>query len=347
MSYEIPLSWDYIFVELAAQHMVGMPHYSGGFRSTTEIWAASSYQVEPESYGTGKEATEQGMMKDSVTGDFVLPMNPGLETLPEQGEGVLAGSDDVIKFASGTALPAQIFHWRLPIPKNYTISPEGQPNSLMVRSSRYNLTSFDGDSTCGLGQTFVARRQAHSRFLFRVDVEYDGPVTQEENKVGITAPQGQSQNFDIGVVMLKTNSSSSEAGSVQPHIQFRGISETTYRLPSRFKYVDEIFPLPEHLCHGQKLCLQVEAVKTTHYAFSAGLGGMEGETEMTKYGYTRGNYLIPFYSDVVVGPYATSNGKVGEGAFKTYISRSPGDIRGWSKSGSYPRINSPCVGTEG
>ncbi|KAI6838504.1 glycoside hydrolase family 43 protein [Hortaea werneckii] len=256
-----------------------------------------------------------------MTGDFVLPMNPSLDTLPDQGEGVLAGSDDVIDFALGTTLPAHLFHWRLPIPKNYAISPEGHPNSLMMCSSRYNLTSFDGDSTRGLGQTFVARRQAHSRFRFSVDVEYDGLLTREANEVGITALQGQSQHFDIGVVMLKTNSSSSEGGNVQPHIRFRGISETAYRLPSRFKYVDETFPLPEHLCHGQKLRFQVEAVNTTHYAFSAGLGGVKGETEMTTYGYTRGNYLIPYYSGVVVGSYATSNGKFGEGAFKTYISR--------------------------
>ncbi len=67
--------------------------------------------------------------------------------------------------------------------------------------------------------------------------------------------------------------------------------------------------------------MQVEAVNTTHYAFSAGLGGCEEESEMKVYGYARGNYLIPYYSGVVVGAYATSNWRFGEGAFDAYVSR--------------------------
>jgi len=31
--------------------------------------------------------------------------------------------------------------------------------------------------------------------------------------------------------------------------------------------------------------------------------------------------LVPYYSGVVVGVYATSNGRYGEGAFETYVSR--------------------------
>ena len=42
---------------------------------------------------------------------------------------------------------------------------------------------------------------------------------------------------------------------------------------------------------------------------------------MTVYGWTRGDYLVPYYSGVVVGAYATSNGKFGEDAFETYISK--------------------------
>ena len=254
----------------------------------------------------------------TMTGDFILPVEPGPETVPEMGEGGLNGMDDMIDFQPGSELPPHLFYWRLPVRKNYAISPEDHPNTLMMRSSVFNLTSFDGDSTRGLGQTFVARRQEHSRFRFSVDVEWHGLLTRELNEVGVTALQGQAQHFDIGVVMLKANDSADCA--VEPHLRFRGISTTTYRLPERFKYVDETFPLPSHL-QGQKLRFQVEALNTTHYAFSAGPGGVDEETEMTVYGYTRGNYLVPYYSGVVVGPYATSNGKWGEGAFETYISR--------------------------
>lgn len=251
-----------------------------------------------------------------ITGDFVLPIYPGPDTVPDQGEGGLSQADDAINFEAGSSLPAHLFYWRLPVTKNYAISPEGHSNSLMMRSSVLNLTSFDADSTRGLGQTFVARRQSHTRFRFSVDVEWDGLLTREQNEVGVTALQDQAQHFDLGVVMLKANGS----GELAPHIRFRGISTTTYRLPERFKYVDKVFPMPEALM-GQKVRLQVEAVNTTHYAFSAGLGVYEEDTSMDIYGYTRGNYLIPYYSGVVIGTYATSNGKFGEGAFKTYVSR--------------------------
>jgi beta-xylosidase len=252
-----------------------------------------------------------------MTGDWVLPQNPSPDTVPERGEGGLSEADDRVDFEPGSSLPAHIFHWRLPKRKHYKISPKGHENSLMLRSSVLNLTSFDADSTRGQGQTFIARRQAHSRFKFSVDVEYDGLLTRDQNEVGVTALQDQAQHFDISVAMLRPNGSD-EAPS--PHIRFRGISTTTYRLPERFKYVDESFPLPENL-QGEKVRLQVEAVNTTHYSFSAGLGGSDEETEMKIYGCTRGNYLVPYYSGVVVGPYATSNGKFGECAFNTYISR--------------------------
>ncbi|KAL5389730.1 hypothetical protein DPSP01_002222 [Paraphaeosphaeria sporulosa] len=251
-----------------------------------------------------------------MTGGFALPMDLNPLTIPAGGEGGLSEADDKIDFAPGSALPPHLFHWRLPVTKNYAISLENHTNSMMLRSSVLNLTSFDGDSTRGLGQTFVARCQSHTRFRFSVDVEGDGLLTREQNEVGVTVLQDQAQHFDLGVVMLKTNGS----GDLAPHIRFRGICTTTYRPPERFKYVDEVLPPPEGSMK-QKVRLQVEAVNTTHYAFSAGLGGCEEDMPMEIYGYTRGNYLIPYYSDVVVGAYATSNGKFGEGTFKTYVSR--------------------------
>lgn len=251
-----------------------------------------------------------------MTNGNVLPMNPNPSTVPERGEGGLSEADDAINFEPGSKMPAHLFHWRLPVKKNYAISPEGHNSSLMLRSSVLNLTSFDADSTRGLGQTFVGRRQSHTRFRFSVDVEWNGLLTREGNEVGVTALQDQAQHFDIGVAMLKANGS----GDIVPHIRFRGISTTTYRLPERFKYVNEAFAMPRQLL-GQKLRLQVETLNSTHYAFSAGLGGCEEDTPMEIFGYTRANYLIPYYSGVVVGVYATSNGRFGEGAFTTYVSR--------------------------
>ncbi|KAK6432944.1 hypothetical protein LTR95_010882 [Oleoguttula sp. CCFEE 5521] len=295
-------------------------------------------QLTPVKWPTGEWPTYQNV-SGIMTGDFVLPQNPDPSTVPERGEGGLSQANDVVNFEPGSKLPAHVFHWRLPVAKNYAISPKGHDNTLMLRSSVFNLTSFDADSTRGLGQTFVARRQSHTRFRFSVDVQWHGLLTREQNEVGVTALQDQAQHFDISVAMLKTNGT----GAVAPHIRFRGISTTTYRLPERFKYVDEAFPLPAHL-RGQQVRLQVEAVNTTHYAFSAGRGGCDEETDMNVYGYTRGNYLIPYYSGVVVGVYATSNGKWGERAFTTYSQRSEaGDteklrIIAWSPSEMVLRI---------
>jgi beta-xylosidase len=252
-----------------------------------------------------------------MNGDFVLPRDPNPSNVPQAGEGGLAAADDMIDFEPGSTIPPHLFRWRLPVEKNYAVSPQGHTNSLMLRSSVLNLTGWDADSTRGLGQTFLARRQAHSLFRFSVDVEYDGLLTKEDNEVGVTALQDQAQHFDLGVVMLKVGNTSNE---LAPFIRFRGISTTLYRLPERFKYVEQVYAMPDYL-KGQKIRLQVEAVNTTHYAFSAGLGGDDADRTLGVFGWTRGNYLVPYFSGVVVGPYATSNGRNGEGAFSAYISR--------------------------
>lgn len=250
-----------------------------------------------------------------MTGDFVLPVDPSPDRVPEQGEGGLSGADDVVDFEPGSQPPSHLFHWRLPVQKNYAISPEGHDNTLKLTSSVVNLTAWDADSTAD-SDKHSSPDDKNTRFRFSVDFDWSGLLTREQNEVGVTALQDQAQHFDISVAVLKANGSD----DVKPHIRFRGISTTTYHLPERFKYVDKAFVMPEALL-GQKVRLQVEAVNTTRYAFSAGLGGYEGETEMTVYGHTRGNYLIPYYSGVVVGAYATSNGRFGEGAFSAYVSR--------------------------
>ncbi|KAK8116176.1 beta-xylosidase [Apiospora sp. TS-2023a] len=281
----------------------------------------------------------------NMKGDFALPQiaaddDDAFAALTPTAR---VGSDDAIDFAPGsTGLPPHLFHWRLPVAKHYAVSPPERPGTLRLSSSRLNLTGFDGDSTRGWGQTFLARKQAHTRFRFRIDVdmgEEDGRkkmMTREDQEVGVTALQDQSQHFDLGVVMLKTksnnnnNNGSGIHGMVVPHLRFRGISTTPFRLPERMKWVDERYPLPLDWWNSESgavsghIRLQVEALNTTHYAFSAGLvphGSEESDIEMTVFGHCRGNHLVPYYSGVVVGVYATSNGRYGEGSFDAYIRR--------------------------
>lgn len=224
-----------------------------------------------------------------MTGDFVLPVDLSPSTVPPRGEVGLSGADDVFDFEPGSQLPGNAFNWRLPVQKNYAISPDGQDDTLKMASSVLDLTGWDADSTRSLSQTILARRQEHTCFRFSVDVEWDGLLTGDENEVSVTALQDEAQHFDFSVAMLKRDNSE---GPV-PHIRFRGISTRNYRLPERFKYEDGTSPLPEALM-GQKIRLQVEALDATHYAFSAGLGGCEEETD------------VPYYSGVVVSAYAAS-----------------------------------------
>ncbi|KAI1379568.1 beta-xylosidase [Hypoxylon crocopeplum] len=240
------------------------------------------------------------------------------EAIPEQGEGQLSDADDAVTFPPGSKLPIHFVHWRLPVARNYIVSPPGHWNTLALKSSVLNLTGFDGDFALGRGQTFVGRRMAHSLFWFRVDVDWAASLTKEEMEVGVSAIQDQAQHFDLGIVMLKPlslgNGTSSAAVGLQPHLRFRGHSETPYR--GLTNAPNEAYLLPEDWA-GRKLTLQIEAVNSTHFAFSAGLAG---EEEMRVFGYCRGDELVPYYSGVVLGVYATSNGKHGERAFETYVS---------------------------
>ncbi|KAF4815444.1 Non-reducing end alpha-L-arabinofuranosidase BoGH43A [Colletotrichum tropicale] len=247
-----------------------------------------------------------------VTGDMSgWPLPP--EAIPEQGEGQLSDADDAVTFPPGSNLPIHFVHWRLPKSRNYAVSSPGHWNTLALKSSVLNLTAFDADFALGRGQTFVGRRMAHSLFRFRVDVDWSKSLMKEEMEVGISAIQDQAQHFDLGIVMLKSNGSQ----DLRPHLRFRGISETPYR--AKESPPNQVFPLPDGWA-GQKLTLQIEATNSTHFAFSVGLAGPGENSEMRVFGYCKGTDLVPYYSGVVLGVYATSNGKHGEQAFETYIS---------------------------
>ncbi|KAI2781054.1 beta-xylosidase [Daldinia loculata] len=206
------------------------------------------------------------------------------EEIPEQGEGQLSDADDSVTFPPGSPLPIHFVRWRLPTARNYAVSPPGHWNTLALKSSVLNLTGFDGDYALGRGQTFVGRRMAHSLFRFRVDVDVDwaSSLTKEEMEVGVSAIQDQAQHFDLGIVLLKPSQ-----------------EDNTSSAPS------EAYPLLD-----------------THFAFSAGPAGKEAEIRV--FGYCRGDELVPYYSgtltSLVLGVYATSNGKHGERASETYVS---------------------------
>jgi hypothetical protein len=243
------------------------------------------------------EWPEFAKISGTIRGSFILP-KPAKDAFVHLPASIRVGSDDVIDFETGSSLPLHLFHWRLPVAKSYEISPPEHPGTLRLRSSRLNLTGFDGDSTRGWGQTFLARKQAHTRFRFSVDINWAKDLTSEDSEVGVSVLQDQSQHFDISVAMLKNR----DGDSVAPHIRFRGISTTPFRLPERMKWIDDRFPIPKEWkleVASTRIRLQVEALNTTHYEFSAGLvkqGEEEKDIKMSVFGHCRGNQLVPFYS---------------------------------------------------
>ncbi|XPS70027.1 hypothetical protein M3J07_002265 [Ascochyta lentis] len=280
----------------------------------------------------------------TVTGNFTLPEPSGIDSVPLQGIGQLVDANDDVDFAQDTQIPPHFLHWRIPHMKNYIISPHGHENALALHSSMLNLTGFDGDSSLGRGQTYISRRQAHTRFKFSVEIDWTA-LSRDSEETGISIMQDQSQHFDIGVVMKSTlaprNLTSgtlyplpeNEFGPIddgarfiperpaEPYIRFGGISTTAYRRAESMKWVEELTQLPE-AWKGQKLLFEIEAVNTTHYSFSAGPARRkDAGGEVRVFGWARGDLLVPVYSGATVGAYATSNGRYGEGAFAAYISK--------------------------
>ncbi|KAJ4345606.1 uncharacterized protein N0V89_011739 [Didymosphaeria variabile] len=279
----------------------------------------------------------------TMTGDFTLPQPSGPETVPREGNGQLVDANDEVDFEPGCQTPPHFLHWRIPHQKNYKVSPQGHNNTLALRSSMLNLTGFDGDSSLGRGQTFVSRRQSHTLFKFSVEVDWKGYLTRDSEEAGITIFQDQSQHFNIGVVLLSsTEPKNQTSGTIyplpenefgpipeltraipdaepKPYIRFGGISESSFRRKNATRWVEELTELPEEWTDS-KLKFQIEAINTTHYSFSAGAAGSSG-VDLRVFGYTRGELMVPVYSGTTVGAYATSNGRYGEGAFETYISK--------------------------
>lgn len=211
-----------------------------------------------------------------------------VEAVPSGGEGQLSDSDDMVTFPPGSALPIHFLHWRLPRTRNYIVSPKGYHHTLGLKSSVLNLTAFDADYSLGRGQTFVGRKMAHSLFKYSVDVDWAESLTKEEMEVGVSAIQDQAQHFDLGVVMLRDDDD-----DLKPFLRFRGHSETPYR--GRTDVPTEVFPLPSNWAK-KKLTMQIEAVNSTHFVFSAGPVSRHGEADLKTFGYCRGTDLVPYYS---------------------------------------------------
>jgi len=210
--------------------------------------------------------------------------------------------------------------WRFPpsYPTKITISPPGRhAHTLRLDPSRLNLTALNGNYAGSEGQTFISRRQQHTRFTYRVDLTFNPSPTAKEEGVeeGITTFLTQNHHLRMGVALLRRRNAtcgslpglcpdnlkekSSDPDELILHVHFRGESYVPVPEPV-------VAPLPR-AWRGKKLTLEVKAQNETHFTFGIGVAGagrkkrnqwsevMVVSNEPVSWGFT-GQSCIPFLS---------------------------------------------------
>lgn len=227
-----------------------------------------------------------------ITGEeSVWQLPPVDKDIPGAGPWINEGDD--FDFPPGSEMPPHFTYWRFPNASSFAISPahddngsDGHTNTLRLLPSRLNLTGLDGSSAPG-GQTFVGRRQQDTLFTYRVTL-VDYAPTKEGEEAGVTAFLTQNHHLDLGVVVLPANESTTTftANTMSTttttttitddqdlilQVRYRGISSVAVPAPV-------IAPLPGAWV-GQPLTFEIQAVNETHFGFSIGVAGEEGEEE--------------------------------------------------------------------
>ncbi|KAJ7766800.1 arabinofuranosidase [Mycena metata] len=223
-----------------------------------------------------------------------LPLRPQI-----RGDGAFITAPDSIDFASDSQLPLHFTHWRIPDPAAYTISPPGHGNTLRLLPSVLNLTGFDANSA-PTPQTFVGRRQVHSEFVYRVDMDYSPSAPEEE--AGVSVFLAQNHHIDFGIVCLTNESSCADTTA----LRIRTTSTTTPARP------DTIIPLT--VAHPMRL--EIRADNLTHYTFSYSKGST---ADMVLAGYGLSEDVSWGFTGTMLGVYATGNGQ--NASTPAYVSR--------------------------
>ena len=280
----------------------------------------------------------------AVRGLMEGPLPTGVKDgLLGEGKGYV-NEPDVIDFQPGSTIPKHFVHWRFPKRDAFEISPADSEhaNTLRLTPSVSNLTGNASASGEDDAITFIARRQTDTLFTYSIDLDFNPATVNEE--AGLTVFLTQAQHIDLGVVLLP---SSPETGSnMQLGLRFRvqGRGNLKGPLPAT-----RIAPVPG--TWEGPIRLQIQAVNSTHYAFSASSssvssGNQQSQSQRIVLGYAEativsggtgpynGEYSVPFLStqfgwckylaDVLVvgalvGTYATSNG--GPGNTGSYVGR--------------------------
>ncbi|KAB8256634.1 glycosyl hydrolase [Aspergillus pseudonomiae] len=249
----------------------------------------------PVTWETGEWPIFQNVT--GITNGWELPSQP---VLVSNGEGPYVDSPDHLTFPPNSTLPLNLIHWRLPTPDTYLLSPPGFENALVLRSSMLNLTSTDGQSTGGKGQTFIGRRQTDSLFAYHLDINAS-TLHNNEDEVGISLFLTEAYHFDLGIALLRQRDDTKSSSELAPFFRFRGMSGS---------YVPEtVFPFPPHMSIDTPVTMEIKAFNWTNYSFAA--GPRDAKHLMQTYGVARGGQLSAGFTGTLVGPYATTNGRAG------------------------------------
>ncbi|KAF6821109.1 xylosidase arabinofuranosidase [Colletotrichum plurivorum] len=290
---------------------------------TTGAWwgvaLASRSGPEFESYPMGRETVLFPVSWPEEAGSwpaFLEPVRGQMNTpLPEQSGNSsttpAAGEPDVVDFEPKSTLPAHWLHIRYPDDSAYSISAPGHENTLQLALSPRNLSSpISRNSTLPNAITFVGRRQTDTLFSFSVDLAFKPRTSAEE--AGVSVYLDEKRHIDFAIVALGNATNDRQ-------LRLRSFSsKQNTTVPD-----DVIAPLPKAVAADASVRLEIQAVNGTHYAFLAGVGGIDAEeTEMAVVAYSLSSLVSGGYTGTVVGVYGTTNGKAtGNVTSVAYVSR--------------------------
>lgn len=190
-------------------------------------------------------------VRGTMTG-WQLP--PTSRNLP--GDGPFNSKPDVYDFRKGSAIPRNLVYWRVPRENAISVTFQG----LSIIPSRNNLTgtpvsTSTPELTGQLGLSFIGRRQTDTLFTFSVDLSFDPQEVDQE--AGVTVFLTQVNHINLGLVLLKSNSTEA------PRLSLRFRAEGTGTPPAPVT-----IPLPKGWA-SSPIRLQIETSNATHYALSA------------------------------------------------------------------------------
>ncbi|KAF9633296.1 Glycoside hydrolase family 43 [Lasiodiplodia theobromae] len=236
-----------------------------------------------------------------------LPLPRDNRSLP--GEGSFHDAPDVVDFEPGTTLPEHFVHVRFPKDGAYVVSPPGRENALQLALSPRNLSSpLSTHVNLTKDITFVGRRQVDTLFTFSVDLLFEPAALGEE--AGVAAYLDEKRHVDMGITY---------GNGLEPRLRLQAFSSNeNVTVPS-----DVWAPLPAGYKAGDLVRLEVRAANVTHFTFSVGVASesQEDDVQMAVVGYAEGSLLSGGYTGTILGAYATSNGVVGNGTSKAFVSR--------------------------